>query len=98
MDNNIQKPLNEEPKNRREQLEATKPKREDFPNQTEFEEAHGFWMSRTGRFLSMNKETLQQQEPQYQEPDAHQRAMHDEYTEWFTKTLLSPDAPQSEPQ
>jgi len=39
--------------NGRKKLEATKPKRADFPNQVEFEEAYGYWMTHQGRILAM---------------------------------------------
>ncbi len=39
--------------NSREQLMATKPKRENFPNEEAFDEAHHYWMSHAGRILSV---------------------------------------------
>ena len=35
------------------QLEDSKPRRERFPDQEQFEEALGYWMSHQGRILAM---------------------------------------------
>ncbi len=37
----------------RKELEATKPKREQFQSEEEFEESLGYWMGRVGRILAM---------------------------------------------
>lgn len=37
----------------REELEATKPKREQFQTEEEFDEAYNYWMGRVGRILGM---------------------------------------------
>jgi len=37
----------------RKELENTKPKREAFHSQEEFEEALGYWMGRVGRILAL---------------------------------------------
>ena len=37
----------------RKQLEDSKPRRERFPDQEQFEEALGYWMSHQGRILAM---------------------------------------------
>ena len=36
-------------------LEASKPKRENFKTEEEFEEAHGYWMGHQGRILASAK-------------------------------------------
>ena len=39
----------------RKQLEDSKPRRERFPDQEQFEEALGYWMSHQGRILAMTR-------------------------------------------
>jgi len=39
----------------RKQLEDSKPKRENFPDQEQFEEALGYWMSHQGRILALTR-------------------------------------------
>jgi len=34
-------------------LEATKPKKEDYETEEEFEEAYGYWMSHQGRIIAL---------------------------------------------
>jgi len=41
----------------RKQLEDSKPRRERFPDQEQFEEALGYWMSHQGRILAMTRRT-----------------------------------------
>ena len=41
----------------RKQIEDGKPRRENYPDQEQFEEAFGYWMSHQGRILSMTRRT-----------------------------------------
>lgn len=81
--------------NRREQLLKTFPKRENFADEDDYEEAAAFWRHRTGRFLNENPQLVNQPATETEAtPDNEQMEMHRQHTDYLTKKLQSSEEPE----
>lgn len=70
-------------KTTRQNLENSKPIREDFLTAEEFEEAHGYWMGHQGKVLALHRQS--------QEPSEEDLAIHDQVMAFLQTLRTSPD-------